>query len=122
MSSITQQLAKQYPDSDEGRGATVVPLTAVVVGNLLPILLLLLCGAVLLLLITCVNVSGLLLVRSENRRHEIAVRGALGASRLWLIRQFVTEGVMLSAGGASLAFVVRMERFICLRVSSRRTC
>lgn len=102
MSSIAQQLAKQYPDSDEGRGATVVPLTEVVVGDLRPILLLLLCGAVLLLLIACVNVSGLLLVRSESRRHEIAVRGALGASRLRLIRQFVTEGVTLAAAGSLL--------------------
>lgn len=102
MSSIAQQLAKQYPDSNEGRGATVIPLTEVLIGNLRPILLLLLCGAVLLLLIACVNVSGLLLVRSENRRHEIAVRGALGASRLRLVRQFVTEGVMLAAAGSLL--------------------
>lgn len=100
MSSIAQQLAKQYPDSDEGRGATVLPLTEVIVGSLRPVLLLLQCGAVLLLLIACVNVSGLLLVRSENRRHEIAVRGALGASRIRLLRQFVTEGVMLAAAGS----------------------
>ena len=100
MSSIAQQLAKQYPDSDDGRGATVVPLEEVIVGNLRPILLLLLSGAVLLLLIACVNVAGLMLVRSENRRHEIAVRGALGASRMRLLRQFVTEGVMLAVAGS----------------------
>lgn len=102
MSAIAQQLAKQYPDSNGGRGATVVPLTEVVVGNLRPILSLLLSGSVLLLLIACVNVSGLLLVRSENRRHEIAVRGALGASRLRLIRQFVTEGIILTTAGSLL--------------------
>ncbi|HEY2040989.1 MAG TPA: ABC transporter permease [Edaphobacter sp.] len=102
MSSIAQQLAKQYPDSDEGRGATVLPLTEVMVGNLRTILLLLLSGALLLLLIACVNVSGLLLVRSENRRHEIAVRGALGASSIRLVRQFVTEGVLLAAAGSLL--------------------
>lgn len=100
MSSIAERLAKQYPDSNDGRGATVLPLTEVIVGNLRPILLLLLSGAVLLLLIACVNVSGLVLVLSENRRHEIAVRGALGASRIRLIRQFVTEGVMLAAAGS----------------------
>jgi predicted permease len=100
MSSIAQRLAKQYPDSDGGRGATVLPLTEVIVGSLRPILLLLLSGALLLLLIACVNVSGLMLVHSESRRHEIAVRGALGASRMRLIRQFVTEGVMLAAAAS----------------------
>jgi len=100
MRSIAERLAKQYPDSNDGRGATVLPLTEVIIGNLRPILLLLLSGAVLLLLIACVNVSGLMLVRSENRRHEIAVRGALGASRMRLIRQFVTEGVILAAAGS----------------------
>ncbi|WP_263415418.1 ABC transporter permease [Terriglobus albidus] len=102
MTSITQQLAKQYPDSDEGRGATVLPLTEVIVGRLRPVLWLLLCGATLLLLIACVNVSGLILVRSENRRHETAVRAALGASRMRLIRQFATEGVILAAAGSLL--------------------
>ena len=65
-----------------------------------PILLLLLSGAALLLLIACVNVSSLLLVRTESRRREIAVRGALGASRARLIRQFVTEGLALVAAGS----------------------
>jgi macrolide transport system ATP-binding/permease protein len=100
MSSIAQQLAKQYPDADGGRGATLVALTDVIVGNLRPILLLLLSGAALLLLIACVNVSSLLLVRTESRRREIAVRGALGASRARLIRQFVTEGLALVAAGS----------------------
>lgn len=96
MSAIAQQLAKQYPDSDEGRGATVLPLTEVVVGNLRPTLWLLLIGAALLLLIACVNVSGLLLVRFQSRQWEIAVRGALGASPVRLIRQLTTEAVVLT--------------------------
>jgi len=102
MSSIAQRLARQYPDSDDGRGASVLLLSEVIVGHLRPILLLLLSGAVLLLMIACVNVSGLMLVRSENRRHEIAVRGALGASRMRLIRQFVTEAVLLAAAGTAM--------------------
>ncbi|MGB6934626.1 MAG: ABC transporter permease [Acidobacteriaceae bacterium] len=100
ISSIAQQLAKQYPDADGGRGATVLPLTEVIVGNLRPILLLLLSGAALLLLIACVNVSSLLLVRSETRQREIAIRGALGVSYARLIRQFMTEGLALAGAGS----------------------
>jgi macrolide transport system ATP-binding/permease protein len=95
MSSIAQQLARQYPDADQGRGATVVALSDVLVGNLRPILLLLLSGALLLMFIACINVSSLLLVRSESRRREIAVRGALGASPARLVRQLVTESLTL---------------------------
>ena len=105
MSSIAHQLAKQYPDADEGRGATVTSLTEAIVGNLRPILLLLLSGAALLLLIACVNVSSLLLVRTESRRREIAVRGALGASQARLIRQFVTEGLALVAAGTLIGVI-----------------
>ncbi len=100
MSSIARQLATQFPDDDGGRSATVMPLTEVIVGNLRPILLLLLSGAALLLLIACINVSSLLLVRTESRRREIAVRGALGASRARLMRQFLTEGLVLVAVGS----------------------
>ena len=62
----------------------------------------LLAGAGLLLVIACVNVSSLLLVRSESRKREIAVRGALGASRGRLVRQFMTEGLVLMAAGSLL--------------------
>jgi macrolide transport system ATP-binding/permease protein len=99
MNSIAHQLAKQYPDSDQGRGATLMPLTEFIVGNVRPVLLLLLGGAALLLLIACVNVSSLLFVRTASRTREIAVRGALGASRIRLVRQFITEGLMLAAAG-----------------------
>ena len=100
--SIADQLATEYPDSDQGRGATVVLLTEVIVGNLRPILLVLLAGAVLLLLIACVNIASLLLVRSESRRRETALRGALGASPFRLVRQFITEGLMLVVLGSAL--------------------
>lgn len=97
MKAIAAQLEKQYPDSNLGQGALVMPLSDAIVGDIRPILLTLLCGAGLLLLIACVNVSSLLLVRAENRKREMAVRGALGASPARLIRQFVTEGVVLVA-------------------------
>jgi macrolide transport system ATP-binding/permease protein len=101
MKSIALQLEKQYPDSNRGNSASVVPLSEVIVGDIRPILLMLLGGAGLLLLIACVNVSSLLLVRAESRRREIAVRGALGASRARLSRQFVTEGLTLVAAGSA---------------------
>ena len=102
MVSIAAQLEKQYPDSNRGQGASVLPLYDAIVGDVRPILLALLGGAGLLLLIACVNVSSLLLVRSEGRKREIAVRGALGASAGRLARQFLTEGLLLVATGSLL--------------------
>ena len=102
MQAIARQLELQYPDDNRGQGATVLPLSDVIVKDIRPILLALLGGAGLLLVIACVNVSSLLLVRSESRRREIAVRGALGASRARLIRQFLTEGLVLMAAGSLL--------------------
>ena len=90
MKSVALQLENQYPDSNRGQGASVMPLSSAIVGDIRPILLVLLTGAGLLMLIACVNVSSLLLVRAESRRREIAVRGALGASLARLSRQFVT--------------------------------
>jgi macrolide transport system ATP-binding/permease protein len=102
MQSIAKQLETQYPDSNRDQGASVVSLSDVIVGDYRPVLLVLLGGAGLLLLIACVNVASLLLVRSESRRRELAVRSALGASQGRLIRQFVTEGVVLVAIGSAL--------------------
>ena len=101
MKSIAGQLEKQYPDSNRGYSASVIPLSDAIVGEIRPILLILLAGAGLLLLIACVNVSSLLLVRAESRRREIAVRGALGASGSRLSGQFVTEGLTLVAAGTA---------------------
>jgi macrolide transport system ATP-binding/permease protein len=100
--TIARQLETQYPDDNRGQGASVIPMSESIVGDIRTMLLVLLGGAGLLLLIACVNVSSLLLVRSESRRREIAVRGALGASRARLIRQFVTEGFVLIAAGSVL--------------------
>lgn len=102
MKTIARQLELQYPEDNKGQGASVAALSEVVVRDVRPILLALLGGAGLLLLIACVNVSSLLLVRSEGRKREIAVRGVLGASRSRLIRQFTTEGAVLVAGGVLL--------------------
>jgi len=106
MKAIARQLEEQYPADNRGQGAAVAPLSEVFVKDVRPILLALLGGAGLLLLIACVNVSSLLLVRSESRKREIAVRGALGASRLRLVRQFSTEGLALAAVSGLLGLAV----------------
>ncbi|HEX5474462.1 MAG TPA: ABC transporter permease [Vicinamibacterales bacterium] len=102
MSAIAARLERQYPDSNRGQGAAIVPLTDVIVGDVRPILLVLLGGAGLLLLIATVNVASLLLVRSESRKREMAVRSALGASTWRVVWQFVTEGVVLVAIAAAI--------------------
>ena len=105
LKAIARQLEIQYPAENLGQGAAVKPLSEVFVADVRPILLALLGGAGLLLLIACVNVSSLLLVRSEGRKREIAVRGALGASRTRLIRQFAAEGLALATLGGLLGLI-----------------
>jgi macrolide transport system ATP-binding/permease protein len=102
VTSIAKQLEHEYPDSNRDQGAFVAPLPEVIVGDIRPILFVLLGGASLLLIIAGVNITSLLLIRAESRRREIAVRGALGASPLRLIRQFITEGLVVVVIGAVL--------------------
>jgi len=115
MQQIARRLEAQYPDSNRGRGASVKLLSDQIVGDVRPILLVLLWGAALLLLIACINVANLLLVRSEGRRLEIAVRGALGASPARLRRQFVTEAVLLSLLGCVAGLGLAMGGMQVLR-------
>ena len=105
MKAIAAQLAIQYPEN-QGQGAWVQPLTEQIVGQVRPILRTLLAAAGLLLLIAAINVANLLLVRSESRRREIAVRGALGATHTRLTRQFVTETLMLSLAGCFAGLLI----------------
>jgi macrolide transport system ATP-binding/permease protein len=113
MKTIAKQLELQYPDSNRGQFGVVIGLNEAIVGNIRPILLMLLSGAGLLFLIACVNVASLLLVRSESRKREMAVRGALGASRGRLFGQYVIEGLVLAGAGSVLgmsaaAWVVKL--------------
>jgi predicted permease len=101
LSGIAAQLERQYPGSNYGQGASVMPLSELIVGYIRPMLLTLLAGAALLLIIACVNVSSLMLVRSETRRREVAVRGALGATPSRMMRQFVTEGLVLAVAASA---------------------
>jgi predicted permease len=105
LEAIAKQLERQYPDSNRDQGAVLRPLTEVIVGDIRPILMVLLAGAGLLLLIASVNVAGLLLVRSQSRKREIAVRTALGASSGRLVSQFVTEALVLAGAGSVLGLV-----------------
>jgi predicted permease len=118
MKDIARQLELQYPDSNRNQGATVLLLRDVIFGDVRPVLIMLFSGGGLLLLITCMNVASLLLVRAEGRRREIAVRGALGASRGRLRRQFVIEGAVLVTIGAGLglAAAISSMRLVTLLV------
>jgi len=106
MKRVAAQLERQYPDSNRDQGAFVAPLKEIIVGDVRPLLLMLLGGAGLLLLIASVNVASLLLVRSESRLREVAVRAALGATPARLLRQFVTEGLLLAAAGCLAGLLV----------------
>ncbi len=105
LATIAKELEEQYPDSNRGQGASVQPLSEAVMGNFRTPFLALLGGAGLLFLIGCVNVASLLLVRTERRGREIAVRGALGASPARLIRHLVTENLALTISGGVLGLI-----------------
>mgnify|MGYP006195787451 CR=1 FL=1 len=108
LDSIGRQLAGRHPDTNTGWTATAVQPHDQAVDAARPALLLLLAGVAVVLLMACVNVANLLLARSMRREREMAVRAALGAARGRLVRQALTESVMLSlAGGAAAWLVVR---------------
>jgi len=108
MDSVTRQLAAAFPDADHGIGASIIPLKEMMVGEIRPTLLLLLAAVGFVLLIACVNVASLLLARSAARRREFAIRAALGASRGRIVRQLLTESLLLgiAAGGIGLLLAV----------------
>jgi len=108
VSEIAREIAVEYPQFSRDRTTTLLPLTDAILGDVRPTLIALLSGAGLLCLIGFVNVSSLLLVRAERGKREIAIRGALGASNIRLLRQFALEGFLLAGLGCILGLALAM--------------
>ncbi|HYK20131.1 MAG TPA: ABC transporter permease, partial [Pyrinomonadaceae bacterium] len=108
---LSQQLAKEYPDSNEGQSIRLVPpgfILPELRGAVVNFTWVLMAAVGLVLLVTCTNLAGLMLARATDRRKEIAIRLAMGANRLRLVRQLLTESVLLSFTGGAVGLLLAL--------------
>jgi predicted permease len=106
MDAISARLAREFPKSDGGWGAVVIPMQEEIVGNSRAMLLMLLGAVGLVLLIACANVGNLLFTRAVSRRKEIAIRSALGAGRGRVFQQLLMEALLLAGAGGALGLLL----------------
>ena len=121
MKAIAAQLAKEFPQRNTGWSVTLVPVHEQMVDQIRPALLTLAAAVGLVLLIACVNVANLLLARSTVRERELGIRTALGARRARLVRQMLSESLLLGAAGgvAGLALAFAFHRGLLALVADR---